>query len=108
MKKQRKSSLSPYHVLLVVGKILRSEEGRVYGNEFVQGKKDSGYVYTLLKKMVEFGLLTRGSPEIGPADKGNHVRFYYQLTDKGRRLGELYCARTIAANPPLIPFEDFK
>ena len=110
----RKSTLSPYHVLLVIGKAMASVDGRVCGLDLTGGDpKQRGYIYLVLKKMAELGLLTREPRESVLQEKamrGTQVyyRKYYELTPKGRRYGEEYNARVIATNPPLIPIEEFE
>lgn len=108
MPRQRKSQPSPYHVLLVIGKIMDSETGRVHGKEFVASRKDSGYIYTILRRLVEYGFIVEAGIERGPKEENTKLRIYYSLTDKGKKLGDTYSARTIARNPPLVRFEDFK
>jgi len=92
---------------MVIGTAMTAEDNKVYPLQFDPKEKRSGYYYGLLKKLVEVGFFEDAGYAASSKGVGGGPCHFYKLTDKGRRFGLEYGARAIAANPRLIPLEEF-
>ncbi len=104
--------LPTFQALVAIGVILakqeKSKQEETYGFEIVKAAGLSpGSLYPMLSRLVKSGILMSREEEGCPKKSERPLRVYYRLTEKGEKFGKHYKLDALAANPPLVPFEEF-
>jgi len=89
--------LPSYHMLMVIGSILLSEEGERWGKDITDllGIKP-GTLYPLLHSLLDAEILINRKEKGDPKKLERPLRTYYSLTDKGKRFGKRYNTALLA------------